>query len=470
MKKNRQPLHILLIFIFFAIYSNLQGQAPSSISYQAIVRSTNNELLKNTQIGMRISILKGYGTKVVVYQETQSPRTNSHGLVNIKIGEGETNNSFQNIEWGKDTFYIKTEIDPSGGDVYLISSISELSSVPYSFYASIADSVENETDPLFRASPAMNITNDQIVAWNAISEGDTIIIREEISRIDTIVHKDTVVLATDTLVIREVLSHIDTVINLFYDTIVLAADTLVIFETYSRIDTVVSVVYDTTRIETIVTNKDTIVFVDSLYHFDTLLVFEQMTIYDSLLILQYDTIVEMVPDTSYRSSPASGITADNIISWNSKLDNYTESDPEYSNSAASLIRAEDIASSIRQVQAYGLGVKEFGAGSGIFPGYGIYFKRQESVGVPATSYILYADGIIKNLKYDTGEKISELPLQGAAVVDDICADQKQVTPGPCDINYFYVEYLRPQPSVSLQSSIGGSYSDVEVRIKGPNCF
>ncbi len=129
--------------------------------------------------------------------------------------------------------------------------------------------------------------------------------------------------------------------------------------------------------------------------------------------------------------------------------------------------AEDIASSIRQAQAYGLGVKEFGPGSGIFPGYGIYFQRYASAGVPATSYILYADGIIKNLKYDTDEKISELPLQGTAVVDDICANQKQATPGPCGINYFYVEYLRPQPSVSLQSSAGVFYNDAEIKIKGP---
>ncbi len=129
--------------------------------------------------------------------------------------------------------------------------------------------------------------------------------------------------------------------------------------------------------------------------------------------------------------------------------------------------AEDIASSIRQAQAYGLGVKEFVPGSGDFPGYGIYFQRLASAGVPATSYILYADSN-KNLRYDApGEKISELPLQGAAVVDDICADQKQATPGPCGINYFYVEYLRPQPSVSLQSSAGVFYNDAEIKIKGP---
>ncbi len=128
--------------------------------------------------------------------------------------------------------------------------------------------------------------------------------------------------------------------------------------------------------------------------------------------------------------------------------------------------AEDIASSIRQTQAYGLGVKEFGPGSGIFPGYGIAFKRYYGVGVPATSYLLYADSN-NNLRYDDGEAISERMIKGSAVVDDICANQKQAAPGPCGINYFYVEYLRPQPSVSLQSSAGVFYQDVEIKIKGP---
>ena len=127
--------------------------------------------------------------------------------------------------------------------------------------------------------------------------------------------------------------------------------------------------------------------------------------------------------------------------------------------------AEDIASSIRQAQSFGLGVKEFGPGSGIFPGYGISFERYASTGVPATFYTLYADSN-NNLAYDTGETISYRTIQGKAVVDDICADQKQATPGPCGINYFFVEYSRPRPSVSLQSDAGFFYNDVEIKIKG----
>jgi type II secretory pathway pseudopilin PulG len=127
--------------------------------------------------------------------------------------------------------------------------------------------------------------------------------------------------------------------------------------------------------------------------------------------------------------------------------------------------AEEIASSGRQVQAYGLGVKEFGKGSGAFPGYGLHFSRFASADVPATSYIFFADNN-KDLQYNApGEKISDAPIQGSAYISDICANQKQIPAGPCGLLSLDVVYLRPTPSVSLKSG-GFLYADVEVKIKG----
>jgi prepilin-type N-terminal cleavage/methylation domain-containing protein len=122
--------------------------------------------------------------------------------------------------------------------------------------------------------------------------------------------------------------------------------------------------------------------------------------------------------------------------------------------------AEEIASSVRQTQAYGLGVKEFGTGSGIFPGYGLYFDKT----APA-SYIFFADAN-NNKQYDgSSEKISEMLIQGNAVIDDLCVDQKQIPAGSCGIANFSAVYLRPAPQVSLTSG-GSPYSDAEIKIKG----
>lgn len=128
--------------------------------------------------------------------------------------------------------------------------------------------------------------------------------------------------------------------------------------------------------------------------------------------------------------------------------------------------AEEIASSVRQSQAYGLGVKEFITGSGVFPGYGLYFDKS----VP-NSYIFFADiplspGQPGNYQYDgSSEKISEILIQGNAYIYDLCVNQKQIPAGSCGIANFSAVYLRPAPQVSLISG-GSSYSDVEIKIKG----
>lgn len=122
---------------------------------------------------------------------------------------------------------------------------------------------------------------------------------------------------------------------------------------------------------------------------------------------------------------------------------------------------EEIASSVRQTQAYGLGVKESGTGSGIFPGYGLYFQTASP-----SSYIFFADRN-GNLQYDDGlgEKISEMPIQNGVQIADLCANQKQATIGPCGLANLTAIYLRPQPQVTLKSG-GFSYADIEIKVRG----
>ncbi len=121
--------------------------------------------------------------------------------------------------------------------------------------------------------------------------------------------------------------------------------------------------------------------------------------------------------------------------------------------------AEEIASSVRQAQAFGLGVKESGVGSGIFPGYGLYFQNTAN-----NSYILFADKN-NNLQYSADEKVSEFFLSNNVQIFNLCANQKQTPVGPCGLADLTAIYLRPQPQVSLKAA-GSSYSDIEVKIRG----
>lgn len=124
---------IFFISIFFSLL--LFAQVPQKMSYQAIVRDAEKNLVTNTTIGMQISILRGSETGKPVYMETQLPETNDNGMISIDIGTGQSSYKFSGIDWGSDVYFIKTEIDLSGGTDYSIVATSQLLSVPYAFYA-----------------------------------------------------------------------------------------------------------------------------------------------------------------------------------------------------------------------------------------------------------------------------------------------------------------------------------------------
>ena len=110
------------------------AQAPNKISYQAVVRNSNGELIKSSNVGIRISIIQGSSN--IVYKETQTVATNNNGLLTIEIGGGTAvTGTFAGINWANSPYFIKTEIDPAGGTYYSITTSSQLLSVPYALYA-----------------------------------------------------------------------------------------------------------------------------------------------------------------------------------------------------------------------------------------------------------------------------------------------------------------------------------------------
>jgi uncharacterized protein (TIGR02145 family) len=120
-----------LLFVC-AIIIDVSSQSPQKISYQAVIRDADNVLVTSHAIGMRISILQGSASGMVIYTETQTPTTNENGLVSIEIGGG---TGFDAINWAAGSCFLKTETDPTGGTNYTISGTSQLLSVPYALYA-----------------------------------------------------------------------------------------------------------------------------------------------------------------------------------------------------------------------------------------------------------------------------------------------------------------------------------------------
>ena len=79
---------IITFFSLILAASGLYSQAPGKLSFQAIVRNTNGELLKNSNVGFRIQLLQSSEFGAAVYVETHETTTNENGLVTLEIGDG----------------------------------------------------------------------------------------------------------------------------------------------------------------------------------------------------------------------------------------------------------------------------------------------------------------------------------------------------------------------------------------------
>jgi hypothetical protein len=131
--------HLIKAVLLLTIYCSQNtafAQAPQKMSYQAVIRNASNALVTNASVGMRVSVLQGTATGAPVYVETQTVTTNTNGLVTLEIGTGTVvSGTFSTISWGTNSYYIKTETDPTGGSNYTIVGTSQLASVPYALFA-----------------------------------------------------------------------------------------------------------------------------------------------------------------------------------------------------------------------------------------------------------------------------------------------------------------------------------------------
>ncbi len=122
--------HLLSVFAWIAISTLSYSQSTETISYVTNVYTNSLEPIANQNIGMRISILEGsmYGRSL--YSETHKLTTNENAKVKIEVGGGTpVSGDFSSISWDKGPYFIKSEIDPTGGENYTIKGTYEFAGV-----------------------------------------------------------------------------------------------------------------------------------------------------------------------------------------------------------------------------------------------------------------------------------------------------------------------------------------------------
>ncbi|MFN6039026.1 MAG: DUF1566 domain-containing protein [Bacteroidota bacterium] len=127
---------LLTSFLALILVLSIQAQAPQKMSFQAVVRNSNNQVVSNAPVGMRISVLQGSASGTATYVETHNVSTNANGLATLEIGSGSVvSGTFSGINWANGPYFLKTESDPNGGTNYSVTTTTQLLSVPYALYA-----------------------------------------------------------------------------------------------------------------------------------------------------------------------------------------------------------------------------------------------------------------------------------------------------------------------------------------------
>ena len=142
----------LLILALSVISLTIMAQVPQGVGYQGVATDANGIELVNQSISIRASVLSGSATGTIEWEETHATSTDTFGLSTLTIGQGiNTTNglqtSFADISWGTNTYFLKIEMDVTGGSTYSNMGTNQMMSVPYALYAESAninyDSISN---------------------------------------------------------------------------------------------------------------------------------------------------------------------------------------------------------------------------------------------------------------------------------------------------------------------------------------
>lgn len=129
---------IVLFFIFVLLYKIALSQVPLGFNYQAIARDGSGTLLVNQLLPVKIAIQTSITGGTLIWEEQHSVTTDQFGVMSFVIGKGlRVGGSallFSDIDWNKETLYIKTSIQYPGPS-YTEMGTTQLWAVPYSMVA-----------------------------------------------------------------------------------------------------------------------------------------------------------------------------------------------------------------------------------------------------------------------------------------------------------------------------------------------
>src|SRR5680860_407657 len=160
---------------------NTFAQTPEKMSYQAVIRNNNNELVANSNVNLNIILKRGSPDGYIAFQENHQAMTNANGLVSLQIGEGSKEvGEFSGIDWSQGPYFIETKLDVTNTQDFSVTGVSEMLSVPYALHAKSADSFTGDGNERAFDKWDKDITDDFSGSFNDLSEVPDLYTRNQV--------------------------------------------------------------------------------------------------------------------------------------------------------------------------------------------------------------------------------------------------------------------------------------------------
>jgi hypothetical protein len=156
-----------LSFLLLCLASivSIGQSAPGKISYQAVVRDPQGNELVDQFVTVEFAVHRGTPNGDIVFSESHSlVPTNQFGLFSTMIGTGIVTGeglyaALTDVPWESDEYYLEVSAGQPGSPPQVVG-ISQMLTVPYSYYSTKAGSVVNESDGDTTNELIENITLD----------------------------------------------------------------------------------------------------------------------------------------------------------------------------------------------------------------------------------------------------------------------------------------------------------------------
>lgn len=143
-------LIILTILLMASLSVQSQNYIPAAFTYQGIAIDASGEVVTNSTINIKSTILSEDVNGDEVYQQTDQVMTSGLGHFNIVIGNAQNSlGNFGGIEWGSADHFLEIGIDLTGGNDHVYFGTVQLLPVPYALTSFVTgDGIPGPAGPL----------------------------------------------------------------------------------------------------------------------------------------------------------------------------------------------------------------------------------------------------------------------------------------------------------------------------------